>query len=289
MSKCCVEMKIDRSDSIETAIRTNPLNIEPDIKIFLRKKGVSYKDIIISRDDILIEDLIPGSDLRFPTVAAPKYGYYEQMGNAKYYNRFWPKGQVLTIKFMEGVSELIRKKIRPHINKWRAHVNLDIKYVKDYENAEVRIEVISNKNVPSKTFTGTDAKHFQKNQNMSTMLLTGISNNTPQDIVAFTVLHEFGHALGLVHAHQEPDAKIPWKKADIVYRYFREKFSMSDIETDMNYLNTYSRDNLVTNGYTPYSVMHSYIPAELVTDHKERLANSQLSSKDIAIVKQIYG
>ena len=42
-------------------------------------------------------------------------------------------------------------------------------------------------------------------------------DNTPQAEVRSTTLHEFGHALGLIHEHQSPTAGINWNK-EVVYQ-----------------------------------------------------------------------
>jgi len=44
-------------------------------------------------------------------------------------------------------------------------------------------------------------------------------DNTSDSEFSRTVIHEFGHALGMIHEHQHPLAAIPWDK-DKVYTYY---------------------------------------------------------------------
>jgi hypothetical protein len=43
----------------------------------------------------------------------------------------------------------------------------------------------------------------------------GISANTPEEQFRRTVLHEFGHALGLVHEHATPAGGIKWNREQV--------------------------------------------------------------------------
>ena len=45
-----------------------------------------------------------------------------------------------------------------------------------------------------------------------TMNLGTLDDTSPPDAIQRTILHEFGHALGMRHEHQNPPAEIPWNK-----------------------------------------------------------------------------
>ena len=73
-----------------------------------------------------------------------------------------------------------------------------------------------------------------------------------------TTMHEFGHALGLLHEQSYPGA-IKWNK-DTVYKYY-ERYDWDKAKTDFNVLEV--SEQFFTNGtaYDPKSIMHYSIPA----------------------------
>lgn len=277
-----IESRLSYADSVEVAVRENVTNSASDI----------YADLKMDRTAFL-SDIGRGVYLEFSRgktrVAAPKYGYLKEMGELKSYSRFWDKNKVLRIRFLGKVNKRIEDNIKYHIDMWIRATALRVEYVDSTLSADIRIAVNESGSI-SKTFVGTDAKYFAGKQNMATLLLSGLSDNTPENIFSYKVLHEIGHALGLVHAHQEPDAKIPWiEDKDEIYRVYREMKNLSDQEVYDNYLNKYVAKNLYSNGYEETSIMHCFIPGRLLKDKRDRKISSSLSPEDIALISAIYG
>jgi hypothetical protein len=100
------------------------------------------------------------------------------------------------------------------------------------------------------------------------------------------VIHEFGHALGLQHEHQHPDANIPWDR-DKTYQVFAAQgFSRDKVNAHVFPL---ARETSLT--YAPYdrhSVMHYEISNECTVGDWEQPRNRQLSPGDIAFARQTY-
>ncbi len=46
-----------------------------------------------------------------------------------------------------------------------------------------------------------------------------VTDRTRDTEIDYTIIHEFGHVLGLLHEHQNPHAKIPWNK-EAIYKAF---------------------------------------------------------------------
>jgi hypothetical protein len=64
---------------------------------------------------------------------------------------------------------------------------------------------------------GTDALSIPRSE--PTMNFGWLTPESDDDEFSRVVTHEFGHALGAVHEHQNPAAEIPWDKPK-VYDYY---------------------------------------------------------------------
>ncbi len=102
------------------------------------------------------------------------------------------------------------------------------------------------------------------------------------------VLHEFGHALGLIHEHQHPGFDIPWIKP-LLFSYFLETY-----KTDSNWVKKEVIDkyNSVTGIYCspdPNSIMIYAIPPG-VTVNNQYVVDwpNNLSDNDKDFIKKIY-
>ncbi len=100
-----------------------------------------------------------------------------------------------------------------------------------------------------------------------------------------TTMHEFGHALGLLHEQSYPGA-IKWNK-DTVYKYY-ERFEWDKAKTDFNVLEI--SEQFFTNGtaYDPKSIMHYSIPAWQTLDGYTVEENYEMSDGDKKIIAAIY-
>lgn len=101
-------------------------------------------------------------------------------------------------------------------------------------------------------------------------------------------LHEFGHAMGLVHEQSSPGAEIDWN-LPAVYEFYRSTQGWTPEETDSNVLKKYSERQLNRTEYDQSSIMHYPIPRKLVTDPNDVVGwNSQLSDADKAMAAWLW-
>lgn len=101
-------------------------------------------------------------------------------------------------------------------------------------------------------------------------------------------LHEFGHALGLVHEHSVPWANIPWDR-DAVYAYYLRTNGWLPHQVEAQVMAPVAREVLSSGGWDGKSIMQYSIPAALVRDHKARGGNGSLSAEDRRMVARWYG
>lgn len=102
-----------------------------------------------------------------------------------------------------------------------------------------------------------------------------------------TILHEFLHALGCIHEHQNPEGGIKWNKCK-VYEWARRTQDWDPKQTCPNIIQKYSRDQLNASSYDPESIMLYYFPSYLTEDNTEVKKNLVLSDTDIEWLRKIY-
>ena len=103
-----------------------------------------------------------------------------------------------------------------------------------------------------------------------------------------TVIHEFCHALGLGHEHQNPKGnQIKWNLPE-VYKWADKTQHWTKDYTNSNIINRYSTDLTVGTTYDPNSIMLYFYPPELTLDKKGTKQNLRLSSTDATYLATQY-
>lgn len=100
-----------------------------------------------------------------------------------------------------------------------------------------------------------------------------------------TVLHEFGHALGLTHEHQHPENDINWKG------FIYNGYEGPGVDRGVIYKNFFefpTGSQLLVKNYDPKSIMHYMINPDLTKDARGFPENYTLSKGDKEIIRKLY-
>ena len=105
---------------------------------------------------------------------------------------------------------------------------------------------------------------------------------------AGTIMHEFGHVLGLIHEHQNPNGiSIAWDDSK-VYEWAKQTQGWDKQTTYHNIIERYKMDQLNASKFDPKSIMLYFFPATLTTNHKGTRANHIISPEDAIYISKVY-
>ena len=197
----------------------------------------------------------------------------------------WGVGSTLKCRFLDGTKKQKDRTVEK-ARLWEEHANIRIAFV---NSGDEQIRISFTPGQGSWSAIGTDAlntQYFPKHQpTMNFGWLTDTTDDTEYERV---VVHEFGHALGAVHEHQQPNEKLHWN-ANAVYKYFSGAPNYwSKEEIDRNVLQRYSPKGITATIFDRDSIMLYQFPGDLFTDHKGTPNNTHLSQKDKQLIAQMY-
>lgn len=190
----------------------------------------------------------------------------------------WRNGQTIRILFMGGTSSE-KQLVRETASEWTKHANLKFEFYNSRSqlgnrNSDIRISFDKNKG--SHSAVGTHTRYYSQNE--STMNFGWNSKGT--------ILHEFGHALGLKHEHQNPSAGIPWNKP-VVYKHF-EKYGWSKKKVDRVVINPLDRGSVNYSNYDDKSIMVYNFSSDWTLNGMSAQRGTTLSEMDITGIKKMY-
>jgi hypothetical protein len=103
------------------------------------------------------------------------------------------------------------------------------------------------------------------------------------------VIHEFGHALGCIHEHQNPTTDIPWDHEAVYRRYGGPPNNWTRNQVDVNLFERYSQQVTQFSDFDDKSIMLYSIPPDLLTDPSRAVGwNRVLSDMDKSFIGTMY-
>ncbi|CAN5779927.1 MAG: M12 family metallopeptidase [Ilumatobacteraceae bacterium] len=196
--------------------------------------------------------------------------------------KLWENGRTLRVKYLDGVGD-VQTKVTAIAKEWEQVANLTLKFVPSGA-ADIRISFLD-KGFSWST-VGTDAATVPSAQ--PTMNYGWLEPNTSTREYQRVVRHEFGHALGMIHEHQNPAAEgqIPWDKPKVYAYYAQQGWSKSDV--DFNIFDTYAADITNHTSFDPTSIMQYAVPDSLTVGSFAIGWNTTLSATDDEFMRRQY-
>jgi serralysin len=191
----------------------------------------------------------------------------------------WPLDKkVLAVKFLNGQPE-IQNKVISFAKEWENYCGMQF----DFTSSEKPDITITLETEGSWSAIGRNSRKLQPSMGFG-----WLTSSTPDNEFRQVVLHEFGHALGLIHEHQNPNSNpIQWNK-QAVYAYQLKQYGWSKEQVDVNVFNRYNENSIQSSVFDPLSIMLYAVPAELTLNGYQTEWNSELSSADKAFIQSVY-
>src|SRR5262249_48181490 len=154
--------------------------------------------------------------------------------------------------FLEGTPTQ-QSKVIAKAKIWETYANIHIDFV---TTTDEQVRIAFKAGDGSWSAIGQDAlntEFFPKDQ--PTMNFGWLLDGTEDQEYERVVVHEFGHALGCVHEHQQPNEHLQWN-AEAVYAQFSGPPNNWDKATiDANILEKYSPRGINATIFDPHSIM----------------------------------
>jgi hypothetical protein len=196
--------------------------------------------------------------------------------------KLWENGRTLKVSFLDG-DPAIQSKVQAIAAEWGQLVNLKLDFV-TAGRAQIRIS-FADRGFSWST-VGTDALTVAGTN--PTMNYGWLEEDTDLREYQRVVRHEFGHALGMIHEHQNPAAQgqIPWDRPKVYAYYAQQGWSREDV--DFNIFKLYSEDTTNFSSFDPHSIMAYAVPDSLTIGSYAIGWNTEFSPQDIEFMRRQY-
>jgi serralysin len=194
----------------------------------------------------------------------------------------WQPGDTISISFLDG-TDAQKALVRRFAVEWVTNLaNLRLSW-ETPPNTDVRI---SFKYSGSWSVIGTTAKNIPKNQ--PTMNFGWLTQDVSDEEARRVILHEFGHALGLIHEHQNPVNTIKWNKPAVIADLSGPPNNWDRATIDHNMFEQYPSNEIAGTKLDWHSIMMYPIPKSWTTDQSSAGMNNTLSDTDNKFIRTQY-
>ncbi|OIN57612.1 matrixin family metalloprotease [Arsenicibacter rosenii] len=211
-------------------------------------------------------------------ILGDKYSLILEM--AAQLKKMWRPSRVLKVYFFQGDN--IKSRVLEYASIWSEYCSIRFVETMDRNESDIRV---SFENTGSWSYIGVDALRVSKSE--ATMNFGWLNDLTPEREFKRVVLHEFGHALGLIHEHQSPAVNINWNR-DYIYNslYFTLKWDKNTV--DKNFFQEYEKATTQYSQVDPLSIMAYSFPANFTYDGTSFPLNYELSDIDKEYIGKVY-
>jgi hypothetical protein len=187
----------------------------------------------------------------------------------------WKVGEEISVSFMGGTKSQINF-VKEVVGELLQYANITFKWETLRRNSDIRVSF--NRGGGSWSYVGTDALFIAKNK--PTMNLGWLDRAV--------VLHEFGHALSLLHEHSNPNGGIEWNEPAVIRDLSGppNRWNLSTIR--LNVLDKVELKDVMATRFDPKSIMLYHFPASWTKNNVGTNSNKELSEIDKQHLRELY-
>jgi len=197
----------------------------------------------------------------------------------------WVLGETITVSFLGGDPDL-QQKVKDVALEWvgPGMANLDLEFRTDTTQTDIRIAFIAGDG--SWSYLGNTCRQIRRPK--PTMNYGWLDANSTEDEIRRVVLHEFGHALGLVHEHQHPEGCLKWNYNQVIQELSGPPNNWDLAGIIHNVFQAYAADETNFTDVDTTSIMVYHVPATWTLDGFSIPLNSELSQMDKDFIQAQY-
>lgn len=197
----------------------------------------------------------------------------------------WEHETRIKLAFMDGPMGL-RERVYAAAIQWLrcSEASLTFEVIEDISGADIRI---SFHHQGSWSMIGTECRRVTDLQR-PTMNFGHLGSEPDETTLKKVVLHEFGHALGLLHEHQHPERPFEWNEDTVYADLLGPPNNWSRERVERNLFIPFKKDEIELHGFDPDSIMLYPIPARWTVDGTSFPGNDELSLGDIELISVLY-
>lgn len=207
-------------------------------------------------------------------VLAPAMALGPRTRAVLFFRKLWPNGTTLRVRFLEGTSDQ-QQLAMTQARWWSEFANLRF-VVSDAGDAEIRVAFDPSDGAWS--YIGTDCRSIPTDQ--PTMNLGFMDGGTAG--------HEFGHAIGMGHEHQNPSGGLQWNEPEVIRDLTGPPNNWTVEQIRHNVLQKYSADQIHGTVFDPDSIMLYAFPSRWAINGVGTHENDVLSATDKSFIALNY-
>lgn len=194
----------------------------------------------------------------------------------------WNTGANISIRFLAG-DEGLKKRVRNVAMEWISIANLRFMFVEDGPT-DIRIAFIPGNG--SWSYLGTMCRAIDEPK--PTMNYGWLTPQSDESELRRVVLHEFGHAIGLIHEHQNPEGGIDWNRPAVIADLSGPPNNWNEETIENNMFKKYEETELLLTRADKDSIMMYPIPKAWTNNGFSAGLNSEISEVDKQLVRTAY-
>ncbi|OUS01020.1 hypothetical protein A9Q86_09760 [Flavobacteriales bacterium 33_180_T64] len=200
----------------------------------------------------------------------------------------WKTGEVIDIYFADG-DDVLQKSVATIAKQWTDYANLTFKFhygkLRTSDTPDILITFNGNGN---SSYIGTDSRDIARYHNPSMILGELSKSSITYKRKKRVVLHEFGHAIGLIHEHLNYSTPIKWD-TKAVLKDCKKSDNWDETTCNRNILDTRDYEHSCNSSlFDDYSIMLYCFDSKLMLQGESTRNNTNLSITDKLGIIQVY-